>query len=67
MRDSKFYLYWGKEQESDIVEANSDFPEVSLYKSFPNSDIPKSRGDQFISSYPDVVESPSGESFIVYW
>ncbi|XP_010423724.1 PREDICTED: uncharacterized protein LOC104708790 [Camelina sativa] len=73
LRDSKFYLYWGGKQYSDLIEcetSSSGFPEVSLYQSFPNSDIPESRRDQVSSSMKTqyLVESPnSGDSFIVYW
>lgn len=74
-RDQRFYLYWGgKEEEEyngpiDLVNASSGFPQVSLYQSFPNSEIPKSRQDQVISTFKTryMVESPSGDSFIVYW
>lgn len=73
VRDGKFYLNRvsteGYDGPVDLINTSSDFPEVSLYQSFPLSDIPKSRVEQLSSTTksPRIVESPSGESFIVYW
>ncbi|KFK24807.1 hypothetical protein AALP_AA8G027500 [Arabis alpina] len=72
-RDGKFYLSRvGHEEYNgpvDLVDTSSGFPQVSLYQSFPYSEIPKSRLEQLSSTYKcqHIVESPSGESFIVYW
>ncbi|ESQ40241.1 hypothetical protein EUTSA_v10013853mg [Eutrema salsugineum] len=73
-RDRKFYLHMlAREQvydgPIDLIDTSSGFPQVSLYQRFPLSDIPKSRQDQVNSTYKTQhqVESPSGDSFIVYW
>ncbi|VVB13072.1 unnamed protein product [Arabis nemorensis] len=53
----------------DLVDTSSGFPQMSLYRSFPFSDIPQSRLEQVYSTSKSqhIVESPSGESFIVHW
>ncbi|KFK23917.1 hypothetical protein AALP_AAs74908U000200 [Arabis alpina] len=72
-RDGKFYLHnESKEEYSgpiDLVDTSSGFPQVSVYQSFPYSEIPKSRLEQLSSTIKSqhIVESPSGESFIVHW
>ncbi|KFK23918.1 hypothetical protein AALP_AAs74908U000300 [Arabis alpina] len=64
----------------DFVETSSGFPQMSLYQpslidpssDFPFSNIPQSRVE-LVSTDDDftmpqhIVESPSGEIFIVYW
>ncbi|CAH8276959.1 unnamed protein product [Arabidopsis lyrata] len=67
-RDRQFYLRSWKNEENgaplDLFKTSSGFPQVSLYQSFPNSDIlqvSSPNTDQYL------VESPSGESFIVCW
>lgn len=74
-RDRKFYLLPRESKEEcegpiDLINTSSDdFPQVTLYQRFPNSDIPVSRQEQLLSSIKTryLVESPSGDSFIVYW
>ncbi|CAL9228996.1 unnamed protein product [Arabidopsis halleri] len=73
-RDRKFYLHRTSEEDYegpiDLNTSSNDFPQVSLYQGFPNSDIPVSRQEQsFVSTIKTkyLVESPSGDSFIVYW
>lgn len=76
-RDGKFYLYIYRKKNceggplEDLVKSSSGFPLVSPYKSFPanSDDIPKSRQDEVISTLRTqyLVESPSGDHFIVHW
>ncbi|CAL9228992.1 unnamed protein product [Arabidopsis halleri] len=74
-RDRKFYLLPRASKEEyegpmDLINTSSgDFPQVTLYQRFPNSDIPVSRQEQLASTIKSqyLVESPSGDSFIVYW
>ncbi|KFK22474.1 hypothetical protein AALP_AAs47945U000100, partial [Arabis alpina] len=73
-RDKKFYLnkrlrgrYNGP---IDFVDTSSGFPQMSLYQPSlidPSSDIPQSRVEQLSTASKHIVESPSGELFIVYW
>ncbi|CAA7034000.1 unnamed protein product [Microthlaspi erraticum] len=73
--DQKFYLHTRARKEEyegpiDLINTtSSDFPQVSLYQSFPLSDIPESRQEELISTFKTThqVESPSGDSFLVYW
>ncbi|KFK38379.1 hypothetical protein AALP_AA3G106200 [Arabis alpina] len=64
----------------DFVDTSSGFPQMSLYQpslidpnsDFPFSDIPQSRvelhsTDDDLTMVHHIVESPSGEIFIVYW
>ncbi|KAL1196634.1 hypothetical protein V5N11_021531 [Cardamine amara subsp. amara] len=73
VRESKFYLHRASEKEYegpiDLRTTCSDFPQVNVFQRFPNSDMPQSRQDQLISTMKIqyLVESPSGDSFIVYW
>ncbi|CAA7034036.1 unnamed protein product [Microthlaspi erraticum] len=72
--DQKFYLHMGtrkKEYEGpiDLIDTTSSgFPQMSLSQRFPLSGIPRIRQEELISSSkpPYQVESPSGDSFIVY-
>ncbi|KFK22587.1 hypothetical protein AALP_AAs43189U000100, partial [Arabis alpina] len=72
-RDGKFYLNRVSKEEYDgpldLIDSGSDFPQVSLYKGFPLSNIPQSRLEQLssVDKYQHIVESPCGESFTVYW
>ncbi|VVB13073.1 unnamed protein product [Arabis nemorensis] len=81
VRDHKFYLnkrLKGKYNGPiDFVDTSSGFPQMSLYQpslidpdsDSPFSDIPESRLEQLYSATmaQHIVESPSGEIFIVYW
>ncbi|VVA94849.1 unnamed protein product [Arabis nemorensis] len=73
VRDRKFYLNRVSHKEYDgpidLVDTSSGFPQMSLFQGFPLSDIPQSRLEQVssITNSQHIVESPSGESFVVYW
>ncbi|CAN7048145.1 hypothetical protein Bca4012_073884 [Brassica carinata] len=70
MRDQKFYLHSPDTAPTDLIKTCSDFPPVSPYRRFPFSDIPKTTQDLYQSSIfrtQYLVESPSGDSFIVIW
>ncbi|KFK22475.1 hypothetical protein AALP_AAs47945U000300 [Arabis alpina] len=72
-RDGKFYLNRVSKEEYDgpvdLIDTSSGFPQVSLYKGFPLSNIPQSRLEQLssVDKYQHIVESPCGQSFTVYW
>uniref|UniRef100_A0A0D3C6J6 KIB1-4 beta-propeller domain-containing protein n=1 Tax=Brassica oleracea var. oleracea TaxID=109376 RepID=A0A0D3C6J6_BRAOL len=70
MRDQKFYLHSPDTAPTDLIKTCSDFPLVSPYRRFPFSEIPKTAHDLYQSSLfrtQYLVESPSGDSFIVIW
>ncbi|CAH2074339.1 unnamed protein product [Thlaspi arvense] len=73
VKDSRFYLRRVSKEDYkglvDLINTSSGFPQVSLYQRLPNSDIPESIQDQVTSTIKTqhMVESPSGESFVVYW
>ncbi|VVB13035.1 unnamed protein product [Arabis nemorensis] len=73
VRDRKFYLNRVGDEKYDgpvdLIDTSSGLPQVSLYQGFPFSDIPKSILEQLSRGIKSqhIVESPSGDSFVVYW
>ncbi|KFK30612.1 hypothetical protein AALP_AA6G004200 [Arabis alpina] len=76
-RDAKFYLgtrvgheYVGYHGPIDLIDTSSGFPQVSLFQEFPFSEFPESRVENLLTASKTdehIVQSPSGESFIIYW